>query len=50
MSTTSESSELVDLVWNRKIDSGKVFDVTPPLERVADGYPAMDHKRDKGSG
>src|ERR687896_1767731 len=28
--------ELVDLVWNRKIDPGKVFDLTLPLEEVAE--------------
>jgi threonine dehydrogenase-like Zn-dependent dehydrogenase len=37
--------ELVDLVWNRKIDPGKVFDLTLPLEEVAEGYRAMDERR-----
>jgi threonine dehydrogenase-like Zn-dependent dehydrogenase len=36
---------LIDLVWNRKIDPGKVFDHTLPLERVAEGYRAMDERR-----
>jgi threonine dehydrogenase-like Zn-dependent dehydrogenase len=33
---------LIDLVWNRKINPGKVFDLTLPLDRVAEGYRAMD--------
>jgi threonine dehydrogenase-like Zn-dependent dehydrogenase len=37
--------ELIDLVWNRKIDPGKVFDLTLPLNRVAEGYRAMDERR-----
>jgi threonine dehydrogenase-like Zn-dependent dehydrogenase len=37
--------ELIDLVWNRQIDPGKVFDLTLPLERVAEGYRAMDERR-----
>jgi threonine dehydrogenase-like Zn-dependent dehydrogenase len=37
--------ELVDLVWNRKIDPGKVFDLTLPLAEVADAYRAMDTRR-----
>lgn len=36
---------LIDLVWNRKINSGKVFDLTLPLEQVAEGYRAMDERR-----
>src|ERR687890_880145 len=28
--------ELVDLIWDRKIDPGKVFDLTLPLEEVAE--------------
>jgi threonine dehydrogenase-like Zn-dependent dehydrogenase len=36
---------LIDLVWNRKIDPGKVFDLTLPLEEVAEGYRAMDTRR-----
>ena len=38
-------SELIDLVWNRKIDPGKVFDLTLPLNQVAEGYRAMDERR-----
>jgi threonine dehydrogenase-like Zn-dependent dehydrogenase len=37
--------ELIDLVWNGKIDPGKVFDLTLPLEQVAEGYRAMDERR-----
>ncbi|MBI3804197.1 MAG: zinc-dependent alcohol dehydrogenase family protein [Nitrospirae bacterium] len=36
---------LIDRVWNRKIDPGKVFDLTLPLEQVAEGYRAMDERR-----
>jgi threonine dehydrogenase-like Zn-dependent dehydrogenase len=37
--------ELIDLIWNRKIDPGKVFDLTLPLSQVAEGYAAMDERR-----
>jgi len=37
--------KLVDLVWNGKINPGKVFDLTLPLEQVAEGYRAMDERR-----
>jgi threonine dehydrogenase-like Zn-dependent dehydrogenase len=37
--------ELIDLIWSRKINPGKVFDLTLPLEQVADGYRAMDERR-----
>jgi threonine dehydrogenase-like Zn-dependent dehydrogenase len=37
--------ELVELVWNRKINRGKVSDLTLPLEEVAEGYRAMDERR-----
>ncbi len=37
--------ELIDRVWNGKIDPGKVFDLTLPLEDVAEGYRAMDERR-----
>ena len=37
--------QLIDLIWNQKIDPGKVFDLTLPLEQVADGYRAMDERR-----
>jgi threonine dehydrogenase-like Zn-dependent dehydrogenase len=37
--------ELIDLIWNRRIDPGKVFDLTLPLDEVAEGYRAMDERR-----
>src|SRR5207302_8872694 len=37
--------ELIDLIWERRIDPGKVFDLTLPLDRVAEGYRAMDERR-----
>jgi len=37
--------ELIDLVWNGKIKPGKVFDLTLPLDQVAEGYRAMDERR-----
>src|SRR6266571_930419 len=37
--------ELIDLVWKGKIDPGKVFDLTLPLDQVAEGYRAMDERR-----
>src|SRR5215217_4031115 len=37
--------ELVELIWNRQIDPGKVFDLELPLEQAAAGYQAMDERR-----
>jgi threonine dehydrogenase-like Zn-dependent dehydrogenase len=37
--------ELVDLIWKGKINPGKVFDLTLPLNQVAEGYRAMDERR-----
>jgi len=37
--------ELIDLVWKGKINPGKVFDLTLPLNEVAEGYRAMDERR-----
>lgn len=37
--------ELIDLVTSGKINPGKVFDLTLPLEQVAEGYKAMDERR-----
>jgi threonine dehydrogenase-like Zn-dependent dehydrogenase len=37
--------DLIDLVWNGKINPGKVFDLTLPLDQVAEGYAAMDERR-----
>ena len=36
---------LIDLVWKRKIQPGKVFDLMLPLADVAEGYRAMDQRR-----
>ena len=36
---------LIDLVLTRKINPGKVFDLTLPLKDVAEGYRAMDERR-----
>lgn len=36
---------LIDLVLRRKINPGKVFDLTLPLADVAEGYRAMDERR-----
>src|SRR5689334_10046510 len=36
---------LMDLVLARKINPGKVFDLTLPLADVAEGYRAMDERR-----
>jgi threonine dehydrogenase-like Zn-dependent dehydrogenase len=37
--------DLIDRVWNGKINPGKVYDLTLPLEQVAEGYRAMDERR-----
>jgi len=37
--------ELIDLIWNRTIDPGKVFDLELPLDDAAEGYRAMDQRR-----
>lgn len=37
--------ELIDLIWNRTIDPGKVFDLELPLEDAAEAYRAMDERR-----
>jgi threonine dehydrogenase-like Zn-dependent dehydrogenase len=36
--------KLIDLVWNRKINPGRVFDLALPLDQVAEGYHAMDQR------
>jgi threonine dehydrogenase-like Zn-dependent dehydrogenase len=36
---------LIELIAGRKIDPGKVFDLTLPLDKVAEGYRAMDERR-----
>ncbi|MGY2085898.1 zinc-binding dehydrogenase [Blastococcus sp. SYSU DS0539] len=37
--------DLIDLIRNRTIDPGKVFDLELPLEQAAEGYRAMDERR-----
>ncbi|MFG3250346.1 zinc-dependent alcohol dehydrogenase family protein [Streptomyces sp. NPDC048187] len=37
--------DLVDRVLSGAIDPGKVFDLTLPLDQVAEGYRAMDERR-----
>ncbi len=37
--------KLIELVLAGKIDPGKVFDLTLPLDQVAEGYRAMDERR-----
>ena len=37
--------ELITLVLNDKINPGKVFDLTLPIDQVAEGYRAMDERR-----
>ena len=36
---------LIDLVFTGAINPGKVFDLVLPLDRVAEGYSAMDERR-----
>jgi threonine dehydrogenase-like Zn-dependent dehydrogenase len=36
---------LIDLIWNRQIDPGKVFDLELPLDQAAEGYRAMDARQ-----
>jgi threonine dehydrogenase-like Zn-dependent dehydrogenase len=37
--------DLIDRIWKREIDPGKVFDLTLPLDQIAEGYKAMDERR-----
>lgn len=37
--------ELIQLIWDREIDPGVVFDLILPLEDAAEGYKAMDERR-----
>ncbi|MBN0972369.1 MULTISPECIES: zinc-dependent alcohol dehydrogenase family protein [unclassified Gordonia (in: high G+C Gram-positive bacteria)] len=37
--------DLIDLIWTREIDPGKVFDLALPLDDAAEGYRAMDERR-----
>jgi threonine dehydrogenase-like Zn-dependent dehydrogenase len=37
--------QLIELIWNRDIDPGKVFDLELPLDQAAAGYRAMDQRQ-----
>jgi threonine dehydrogenase-like Zn-dependent dehydrogenase len=37
--------DLIERIYERRIDPGKVFDLTLPLAEVAEGYRAMDERR-----
>ncbi|GAA3807932.1 zinc-dependent alcohol dehydrogenase family protein [Cellulomonas soli] len=37
--------DLIDRIWRREIDPGKVFDLVLPLEEAAAAYRAMDERR-----
>ncbi|WP_347347651.1 zinc-dependent alcohol dehydrogenase family protein [Nigerium sp.] len=37
--------DLLDRIYRREIDPGKVFDLTLPLEQAAEAYKAMDERR-----
>jgi len=37
--------ELIELVWKKKVNPGRVFDLVLPLGQVAEGYRAMDERR-----
>jgi threonine dehydrogenase-like Zn-dependent dehydrogenase len=37
--------DLIDRIWKREIDPGKVFDLELPLDGAAEGYRAMDERR-----
>jgi threonine dehydrogenase-like Zn-dependent dehydrogenase len=37
--------ELIELICEREINPGKVFDLELPLEAAAEGYRAMDERR-----
>jgi threonine dehydrogenase-like Zn-dependent dehydrogenase len=37
--------DLIELIWDRKIEPGKVFDVVLPLDKVAEGYKAMHERK-----
>lgn len=37
--------ELVELICDRRIDPGRVFDLALPLDQAAEGYRAMDECR-----
>jgi threonine dehydrogenase-like Zn-dependent dehydrogenase len=37
--------DLIDRIWKRQINPGKVFDLELPLDRAAEGYQAMDTRQ-----
>ncbi|HLH67658.1 MAG TPA: zinc-dependent alcohol dehydrogenase family protein [Candidatus Dormibacteraeota bacterium] len=37
--------ELIELIYDRAIDPGRVFDLELPLDQAAEGYRAMDERR-----
>ena len=37
--------DLMDRIWNRHINPGKVFDLTLPIEDAPAGYRAMDQRQ-----
>lgn len=37
--------KLIELIAAKRIEPGKVFDLTLPLDQVAEGYRAMDERR-----
>jgi len=37
--------KLIEQVWDKQIKPGKVFDLTLPLDQVAEGYRAMNERR-----
>jgi threonine dehydrogenase-like Zn-dependent dehydrogenase len=36
--------QLIDLIWSRRIEPGRVLDLELPLEQAAEGYRAMDER------
>lgn len=38
-------SDLIERIWQRQIDPGKVFDLELPLADAAEAYKAMDERR-----
>jgi threonine dehydrogenase-like Zn-dependent dehydrogenase len=37
--------ELMELIWNREINPGRVFDLELPPQQAAAGYQAMDERQ-----
>lgn len=37
--------DLISRIWDRRIDPGRVFDLTLPLEQARQGYEAMNERR-----